>query len=142
MFLSDYVGFPLYDVLLFTPGTSDIGPDPLTPIRVERISPEDADSLSSAFTGLRCRDLMGFIGFFNRGYREHDYLWGRLNGADRIVDLLQSAFPDGIEDVEALRHELFEVIVTSEKRRLYRCDEELAKLDELLSSNSAHSVDG
>ncbi len=142
VFLSDYVGFPLYDVLLFTPGTSDIGPDPLTPIRVERISPEDADSLASAFAGLRCRDLMGFIGFFNRGYREHDYLWGRLNGADRIVDLLQSAFPDGIEDAEALRHELFEVIVTSEKRRLYRCDEELAKLDELLSSNSAHSVDG
>lgn len=142
VFLSDYVGFPLYDVLLFTPGTSDIGPDPLTPIRVERISPEDASSISGAFTGLRCRGLMGFIGFFNRDYREHDYLWGRLNGADRIVDLLQSAFPDGIEDAEALRHELFEVIVATEKRRLYRCDEELAKLEELLSSSSARSVDG
>ena len=40
------------------------------------------------FKGLKCRDFMGFLGFFNRAYREHDYLWGRLNAADRIVDLL------------------------------------------------------
>ena len=139
-FLTDYVGFPLYDVLLFSPGASDVGPDPLTPIRVERISPEDADGLASAFTGLRCRELMGFLGFFNRDYREHDYLWGRLNGADRLVDLLQSAIPGGIEDADALRHELFEVIVKREKKRLYRCDDELAKLDALLAGRAAEAT--
>lgn len=131
-FVSDYVGFSVYDVLLFTPGVEDGGPDPLTPIRIERISPEDSTTLNAAFTGLRCKDLMGFLGFFNRAYREHDYLWGRLNGADRVVDLLVNAAGEEIEDIEMLRLELFMVILKQERQRLYRCNEEFAELDKLI----------
>ncbi len=134
-FLADYVGFPAYDVLLYTPGSRELGPDPLTRIRVDRISPRDADSLASVFGGLQCRNLMGFLGFFNREYREHDYLWGRLNGADRLVDLLANVAPDAFEEGMRARFktELFKSIVQKEKRRLYRCDEQFRKLDDLLA---------
>ena len=135
-FLSDYVGFTVYDVLLYTPGSRELGPDPLTRIRVERVSPQDATSLASAFSGLKSRNLMGFLGFFNREYREHDYLWGRLNGADRLVDLLAGVAGDAIDEAaaEEIKWRLFKVILAREKRRLYRCDEELRNLEELLQS--------
>jgi len=144
-FLSDYVGFPVYDVLLYTPGSRELGPDPLTRIHVGRISPKDAGSLSSAFGGLKSLNLMSFLGFFNREYREHDYLWGRLNSADRLVDLLAGLAPDVISDSERaeFKTRLFRLIVNREKRRLYRCDDELAALDALIESrresrNSGH----
>ena len=137
-FLSDYVGFPVYDVLLYTPGSRELGPDPLTRIRVDRISPEDTDSLSEIFSGLKSRNLMGFLGFFNREYREHDYLWGRLNSADRLVDLLSNVAPEAFdkEEKDRFKTELFKTIVQKEKRRLYRCDDELRELDELLAKSS------
>lgn len=136
-FVADYAGFPIYDVLLYTPGQSEQGPDPLTRIRVERISPRDAPSLAEVFDGLRSRTFMGFLGFFNRSYREHDYLWGRLHGAERIVDLLDHMAPGGIEGAAELRTELFKAIVRQEKQRLYRCDDVLARLDALLSRDRA-----
>lgn len=119
--LTDYAGFPLYDALLLATGSLDSGPDPLTRIRVDRISPDDAVSLRSLFSGLRCRDFMGFVGFFNRGYREHDYLWGRLNGAERAIDLLVSAAPGQLEAPDRLKRELFLTIVREERARLPRC---------------------
>ncbi len=130
--LGDYVGFPVYDVLLLAPGSLEGGPDPLTPIRVERISPADADSLSSIFGGLRCRNFMGFVGFFNRGYREHDYLWGRLNAAERLVDLLVSAAGEAIDDPAAWKRALFRSILERERRRLHRVDDQLDALARFL----------
>ncbi|MFW6093019.1 MAG: patatin-like protein [Pseudomonadota bacterium] len=121
--LGDYLGFPVYDVLLLAPGSLEGGPDPLTPIRVDRISPEDARSLSGAFDRLRCRDFMGFVGFFNQDYREHDYLWGRLNGAERMVDLLARAAGPALGDPVALKRRLFQTIVDRERRRLRRADD-------------------
>jgi len=127
------VGFSIYDVLLFSPSTEIDGPDPLTPIRIERISPTDAPTLAAEFDGLRCRDLMGFLGFFNREYREHDYLWGRLHGAERMVDLLAKVAGVPIPDLDQLRLELFEQIVNEERRRLYRCRDVLDRLSRLLA---------
>ncbi len=123
--LADYLGFPIYDVLLVVPGNEEGGPDPLTRIRVERISPADALTLDSVFDGLRCRDFMGFIGFFNRAYREHDYLWGRLNAADRLVDMLAVAAGGAMEDPLAIKKALFSAILKRERQRLYRCDRDL-----------------
>jgi patatin-related protein len=119
--LSDYVGFPFVDVLLLGSGSLDEGPDPLTPIRIDRISPADAHSLDSVFDGLRSRELMGFLGFFNRDYREHDYLWGRLNGAERLVDLLVEAAGEAVGDPRGLKRALFETIVAAERQRLPGC---------------------
>jgi hypothetical protein len=138
-FLADYVGFPVFDVLLYAPGARDLGPDPLTPIQVARISPRDAESLSSAFKGLKSTPLMSFLGFFNREYREHDYLWGRLNAADRLVDLVTSAAADHMPEAErdALKRRLFSKIIERERGRLYRCDAELAELEALVASLGA-----
>jgi hypothetical protein len=133
--IGDYLGFPVYDVLLLAPGSLEGGPDPLTPIRVERISPADASSLGAVFSGLRCRKFMGFVGFFNRAYREHDYLWGRLNGAERIVDLLVNAAPNVIEDPMTFKRELFQTIIDRERRRLYRCDVELDNIQQHLTAD-------
>jgi patatin-related protein len=116
--VEDYVGFPFFDVLLFGAGGDGDGPDPLTPIRVERISTADAQALTSAFDGLRCRAFLGFLGFFNRAYREHDYLWGRLHGADRLVDILADVAGDAIGDTRALKQALFRAIVATERGRL------------------------
>jgi hypothetical protein len=132
--MADYLGFPIYDVLLMSPGTPDAGPDPLTPIRVERISPADSLTLNEAFGGLRCRDFMGFIGFFNRAYREHDYLWGRLNGADRLVDMLATAADGAIEEPLALKKALFAAIIERESHRLYRCDDQLAAISRAIEA--------
>jgi transcriptional regulator with XRE-family HTH domain len=118
--LADYLGFPLYDVLLLTNENEQGGPDPLTPVRVERISPSDALTLADAFDRLKCRDYMGFLGFFNRSYREHDYLWGRLHAADRIMDLL-APFADPDDDLSAERKALFEAILRRERPRLHEC---------------------
>ncbi len=137
-FLSDYVGFTVYDVLLYTPGARELGPDPLTRIRVERISPRDAGSLEPVFGGLKSRNLMGFLGFFNREFREHDYLWGRLNGADRLVDMLAGVAPEAFDEtmVEVFKGRLFRTIVARERRRLYRCDRELRALEALLNKRA------
>ena len=134
--IGDYVGFPVYDVLLLAPGSLEGGPDPLTRIRVERISPPDARSLAGIFGGLKCRNFMGFVGFFNRGYREHDYLWGRLNGAERIVDLLVGAAGDAIAEPEALKRALFRTILARERRRLERCDAEMVRIERHLDGRS------
>ena len=79
---------------------------------------------------------MGFLGFFNRKHREHDYLWGRLNGADRIVDLLVNAAAEEIDDVEILRLDLFRSILKQEKQRLYRCDSEFTRLEALIEERA------
>jgi len=136
--IADYVGFPVYDVLLMTPGSEEGGPDPLTPIRVERVSPDDCATLNDAFSGLKCREFMGFLGFFNRGYREHDYLWGRLNGADRLVDILLRAAGDVVDDPQQMRRRLFKLILARERSRLHRCDAKLREISDLVAKLDAN----
>lgn len=138
---AEYVGFPMFDALLLTQGVEEDGPDPLTRVGVERISPPDATSLSGIFKGLKCRQFMGFLGFFNRGYREHDYLWGRLNGADRILSFLLSAAGEELRDddgnatsepfsADKFRISLFEKILQRERTRLHECADTLAEVSE------------
>ncbi len=135
--LGDYVGFPIYDVLLASPASLEGGPDPLTPIRVERVSPADAGSLAEVFDGLRCRRFEGFVGFFNRAYREHDYLWGRLHGAERVVDLLVSVAEGVIEDPDAIKREVFRTIIERERDRLLRCEADLDRIEQYLTADGA-----
>jgi hypothetical protein len=65
--------------------------------------------------------LMSFGAFFNRAWREHDYLWGRLNAADRCVDVLISAIGPRLSeplDADRLRADLFRAILESEEPHL------------------------
>jgi hypothetical protein len=64
---------------------------------------------------------MSFGAFFNRAWREHDYLWGRLNAADRCLDMLMSAIGPHLAqpfDRAAIRQRLFDAILESETGHL------------------------
>ena len=128
--LADYAGFAMYDVLLTSGGTETHDTDPLTRLRIERFSPEDSVGLRDHFQGLRSSDLMSFAGFFNRSFREHDYLWGRLNGADRIVDLLSGAAGALLDEAgqTAMRRALFLAVLDSEQPKLTQAKPLLERL--------------
>ena len=75
-------------------------------ILVDRISPQDARSLAG-FDGVSSLKGVGFghfAGFLSRGYRENDYLLGRLHALDRLIDIVCDAAgvdrqADGVERV-------------------------------------------
>jgi patatin-related protein len=84
-----YLGFPFWDVLLF-PIQSVADAGERDAVDVVRMSPLDA-SLLQPRGGAPKLDGVGlahFRGFFKRQYRENDYLWGRLDAAERIVGLI------------------------------------------------------
>ncbi len=121
--LLTYLGFPFYDTatLALSPNESLTEYDP---VKVDRISPEDARSIREGGTAatLRGTEFYNFGAFFSRAYRENDYLWGRLHGAERMVDLLVSVLPDsaGIPRAElaAFKHDAFMSILDEEETRV------------------------
>lgn len=92
--LLTYLGFPFYDVVTL-PLLRGEGLSEFEPVKVDRISPDDAPSIrrSGANGCLRGVEFFNFGAFFSRAYRENDYLWGRLHGAERMIDLVASALP-------------------------------------------------
>ena len=91
-----YLGFPFFDTATL-PLLRDEGSTEFDPVKVDRISPEDALSIRAGGTQatLRGTEFYNFGAFFSRAYRENDYLWGRLHGAERMIDLVVSALPPG-----------------------------------------------
>jgi len=97
--LLTYLGFPFYDVATL-PLLQSEGLDEYNPVKVDRISPEDAASIRDGGTGstLRGVEFYNFGAFFSRFYRENDYLWGRLHGAERMIDLVASTLESSVEE--------------------------------------------
>ncbi len=91
-----YLGFPFYDTATL-PLLRGEGSTEFDPVKVDRISPEDALSIRPGGTQatLRGTEFYNFGAFFSRAYRENDYLWGRLHGAERMIDLIVSTLPAG-----------------------------------------------
>jgi hypothetical protein len=115
-----YVGFAFYDLITF-PILQWTDMDEINEVLVDRISPADAHGLSSEKIMLKGTALMSFGAFFNRAWREHDYLWGRLNAADRCIDVLMSAIGTRLSqpiDGDKLRAELYRTILESEAPHL------------------------
>ena len=119
--LLTYLGFPFYDVatlaLLHGEGLSEFDP-----VKIDRISPDDAIAISEggARETLRGTEFYNFGAFFSRAYRENDYLWGRLHGSDRMVDLVCSASPGSVtaEQIRDLKRRIFLAILDEEEARL------------------------
>lgn len=84
--LRAYLIFPFVDLIAF-PLMDAAGLDDLITVEVMRISPSDATCLSQDPHRLKSRDLGAFMGFLNRPAREHDLMWGRLDGAERLIEL-------------------------------------------------------
>lgn len=89
--LLSYLGYPFYDIATL-PLFQGEGLNEYDPIKVDRISPDDAQSIrkGGAEATLKGIEFSSFGAFFSRSYRENDYLWGRLHGAERMIDLLVS----------------------------------------------------
>ena len=114
-----YLGFPFWDVLLYPiQAVADVGER--DGIEVVRMSPADARLLPApdpAKPKLAGFSTMHFGAFFSRAGRERDYLWGRLDGAERLIGLLLGeAFTD--EERSAWCQKAFGAIVEEEKDAL------------------------
>lgn len=125
-----YLGFPFFDVATY-PLLQDRDPHELEVVKVDRISPDDAQSIRAggAAATLKGIELGHFGAFFSRTYRENDYLWGRLHAADRLVDIVLSAVPEA-QPIDGLsfKVKLFQAILQSEKPHLIHSAELLAQL--------------
>lgn len=139
--LRAYIGFPFFDIATL-PILQDEGLDEYDPIKVDRISPDDAVALrrGGAAATLKGIEFNTFGAFFSRAYRENDYLWGRLHAADRLVDIVLSAAP-GASGIDALahKHALFTAILDEEEARLPAVASLIADLrDELARAAVTH----
>ena len=95
--LSRYVGFPIWDSLIFPVIWLAKLPQ-LTPVSVQRFSPLDATCLTAVNSDGTPKDdpsakldgtsIHHFGAFFEKPWRENDYLWGRLDGAELAMRLL------------------------------------------------------
>ncbi len=118
-----YLGYPFYDVATL-PLLQGEGLDEFDPVKVDRISPDDAVAIRAGGTAatLKGIQLNSFGAFFSRAYRENDYLWGRLHGVDRLVDIVLSSLPPssrpGEEEVRSMKRDAFRAILAEEKGRL------------------------
>jgi len=117
-----YLGFPYYDISTL-PMLQGEGLDEFDPIKVDRISPDDAVAIRKGVSQtLKGVEFNSFGAFFSRSYRENDYLWGRLHGADRLFDIICSTVPAGTtlaEDrLRAIKLRLLIAILDEEEPRL------------------------
>jgi patatin-related protein len=116
--LLTYLGFPFYDVATLPLSRRD-GFDEFNPVKIDRISPDDARSIREGGTAatLRGIEFYNFGAFFSRDYRENDYLWGRLHGAERMIDLVASTVSGGMlaESVAAAKKAVFLAVLEEEE---------------------------
>lgn len=134
-----YLGFPFFDIATL-PFLQGEGLDEFDPIKVDRIAPEDAPSIreGGAEATLKGIEFNSFGAFFSRAYRENDYLWGRLHGAERLIDILVSTLPDGktLEPgrMAELKRDIFRSILAEERDRLAHIEPLIAEIDALVQS--------
>jgi patatin-related protein len=121
--LLSYLGYSYFDIATL-PLLQGEGLDEFDPIKVDRISPTDATAIRKGGPHATLKGLQfnSFGAFFSRAYRENDYLWGRLHGADRLIDIVHSSVPEGHrlppEAIAAMKRDAFHAILAEEKGRL------------------------
>ena len=142
--LYTYIGYAYWDVLTFSiTNWRSIGE--FDEIRVDRISPLDAQGIRGGGTRacLKSVDFEGFAGFFSRKARENDYLWGRLHGAERLIDIVCSSVPGLVEqkpeEIRALKLQAFRAILDSEKTKLENIPGEFERIERELAHQEAKS---
>ena len=122
-FILTYLGYPFYDIATLSLLQGE-GLEEFDPMKVDRISPDDATAIRAGGTVATLKGIQfnNFGAFFSRAYRENDYLWGRLHGADRLIDIIVSTIP--IETplpadlVQQLKRDAFLAILDEERGQL------------------------
>ena len=116
-----YLGFPWFD-LATLPLLGGEELDEFDAVKVDRISPDDARSIRAGGVEatLKGTQFNNFGAFFSRAYRENDYLWGRLHGAERLIDITVSAAPVRLRPgrVAQIKARAFHAILDEEEDRL------------------------
>ncbi|PCG15671.1 patatin-like protein [Sphingomonas adhaesiva] len=131
--LLNYLGFPYFDIATM-PLLQGEGTDEFDPIKVDRVSPDDARSIreGGAEATLKGIQFSNFGAFFSRAYRENDYLWGRLHGAERMIDITVSTLPPGARlragRIAAIKRAAFLAILDEEAPRLSTATDLIATL--------------
>ncbi|MEM8798592.1 MAG: patatin-like protein [Pseudomonadota bacterium] len=134
-----YLGYPFFDVLTF-PIARWRDMDELDDIKVDRISPEDATAIRKGGVQATLKGIQfaAFGAFFSREFRENDYLWGRLHGAERMIDIVLScaeeAIESGLVDPLEVKRKAFRAILMRERQKLTSIDELLDKLDQEIAA--------
>jgi patatin-related protein len=129
-----YLGFPFDDIATL-PLLQGDSSDEFNPVKVDRIAPDDATAIreGGAAATLKGIQFNSFGAFFSRAYRENDYLWGRLHGADRLIDIVISALPEGATlgpgVVSQLKKDAFRAILDDERGRLTAIPDLFDELD-------------
>jgi hypothetical protein len=86
--LTRHLGFAHWDIIVF-PVEAVSGVNERDHVEVMRLSPEEATAIATpAEKDLEGAKLGHFGAFFSRRGRENDYLWGRLDGMERLLALL------------------------------------------------------
>lgn len=135
-----YLGFAFYDIATF-PLLQGEEFDEFDAVKVDRVAPDDARSLSGDTAVLKGTRFNSFGAFFSRAYRENDYLWGRLHGAERMVDILVSTVaPDTLTPTElaAAKHAAFCAILDEEADRLTQVQPLIERLRARLARQGGH----
>jgi patatin-related protein len=91
-----YQNYDDYDMITF-PILYDTDIGEAATVEVFRVSPEDATSLINE-RGTGCHKLAGtalghFGAFLDKSWRQNDILWGRLDGAERLISALLPDHP-------------------------------------------------
>ncbi|VWX62913.1 conserved membrane hypothetical protein [Burkholderiales bacterium 8X] len=100
---SYYLRFDHYDQISF-PVYYDTGTGEPATVQIVRVSPQDATSLidEAALDGRRKlagTAMLNFGAFLEKRWRRNDILWGRLDGAERLIHALLPAVDNGTKAV-------------------------------------------
>ena len=112
-----YLGFPFWDVLLYPiQALSDVGER--DHVEVVRISPRDEHRIP-VMGDPKQKKLVGaekghFGAFLSRRGREQDYIWGRLDGAERYIRILLGDADEA--DLERWCNEAFAAVLEEDEQ--------------------------
>ena len=107
----DLVGFPMLYCL---------GTDELKPVSVMRVSAADTDLAETQGASKLAGTKLGHFGaFLDAGWRANDILWGRLDGAERIIAAVTAGEKSvGGIDIDSWNNRAFDSILTERTREL------------------------
>jgi len=134
--LVNYLGFPFWDVLTFP--LMNVQHGEFNEILIDRISPTDAHALKG-FGGSQSLKGVGFghfAAFLSRGYRENDYLLGRLHALERLIDIVCDSAGIGsrdVIDIKNLKKKGFLRIIAAEDKHLKQSRPLIKELQKCIS---------
>lgn len=131
--LARYLGFGYWDRVGY-PYTAFSGIGDMTHIDITRMSPNDAKALSDKKAAkLKGAELGHFGAFFDSEGRQRDYVWGRLDGAERLLGVL------GFKDDTPRQHALFEAVINEEAQAAKVDTKVLASMRECVETKNCPS---